>query len=87
MFTSISDELQLLLKRFNIFYLQIFYETLLNVGFVKRTSKYQAKDLVALIGSLGTGEASLVAAAETQGISKYLTDLAKEKGEKAAIAY
>lgn len=43
--------------------------------------------LVALIGSLGTGGAALVAAAGAQGIRKYLTDLAKEKGKKAAIAY
>lgn len=36
--------------------------------------------------NLSTG-AALVAAAGAQGIRKYLTDLAKEKGKKAAIAY
>ncbi|WP_290716389.1 MULTISPECIES: uberolysin/carnocyclin family circular bacteriocin [Exiguobacterium] len=43
--------------------------------------------LVALIGSIGTGGASLIAAAGSAGVKKYLTDLVKEKGKKAAIAY
>lgn len=43
--------------------------------------------LVALIGGLGTGGASLIAAAGSVGVKKYLKDLAKEKGKKAAIAY
>ncbi|ALC83217.1 MULTISPECIES: uberolysin/carnocyclin family circular bacteriocin [Bacillus] len=43
--------------------------------------------LVALIGALGTGGASLIAAAGTMGVKKYLKDMVEEKGKQAAISY
>ncbi|ALC83218.1 MULTISPECIES: uberolysin/carnocyclin family circular bacteriocin [Bacillus] len=43
--------------------------------------------LLALIAALGTGGSSLIAAAGSMGVKKYLKDMAEEKGKDAAIAY
>lgn len=43
--------------------------------------------IVSFITALGTGGLSLVAAAGTMGVKKYLKDKLKEKGEKAFIAW